>query len=183
MTTIRSALPADARAIAELHVLSWQQAYCELLPLDFLAALSVERREAMWTESLARGVPSLLVAEANDRIVGFSAFGPCRDSGAELADHELWAIYLASSHWSTGLGRELWLRSREAMVARGAGTISLGVLAGNQRAIRFYSAAGFRPAAAGTRTFELGGVQLEEIRYVLRDLGKAFEIAPSEAAR
>lgn len=168
---IRPALPADARAIAEVQVQSWRSAYRELLPQGFLDALSVEKRQAMWAQSLAKGAPSLLVAEVDDRIVGFSAFGTCRDSGAASTDHELWAIYLASSHWSTGAGRRLWLTSRAAMAARGAARITLWVLAGNQRAIRFYCAAGFRPEAASTRTLAVGGVQVQEIRYVLRDPG------------
>jgi RimJ/RimL family protein N-acetyltransferase len=57
------------------------------------------------------------------------------------------------------------------MAARGAARITLWVLAGNQRAIRFYCAAGFRPEAASTRTLAVGGVQVQEIRYVLRDPG------------
>lgn len=177
-TAIRIASPADARGIAELHVLSWRQAYGELLPAALLAGLSVERRQATWSESLARGVPSVLVAEVDDRIAGFAAFGPCRDRGAERADQELWAIYLASSQWSTGLGRRLWLGSRQAMVERGATRISLWVLAGNRRAIRFYAAAGFQPEPAFTRTLELGGAQVEEVRYVLRDVGQATQGAP-----
>ncbi|MDR6857808.1 GNAT family N-acetyltransferase [Variovorax guangxiensis] len=177
---IRPALPADARAIAEVHVQSWQCAYRDLLPHAFLDALSVEKRQAMWAESLAKGAPSLLVAEVDDRIVGFSAFGICRDSGAASCNHELWAIYLAPSHWSTGAGRQLWLTSRAAMAARGAARISLWVLAGNERAIRFYSAAGFQPETASTRTFAMGGAQVQEIRYVLQDAGGP---APASAAR
>jgi len=37
---IRAALPTDAQGIAQVHVRSWQQAYRELLPSDFLDSLS-----------------------------------------------------------------------------------------------------------------------------------------------
>jgi hypothetical protein len=66
----------DARAVAQVHVLSWQHAYREILPSGFLSQLSVESREAMWHESIVKGVPELLVARVQDTIVGFIAFGP-----------------------------------------------------------------------------------------------------------
>lgn len=163
---IRTAAVSDARAIAEVHVLSWQHAYSNLLPRAFLAALSVEQRESMWLEALRIGRPSLLVAETNGQVVGFSAFGPCRDENSKPTDAEVWAIYLAPSKWSTGLGRQLWLRSKEALRSQGASNISLWVISGNERAINFYTAAGFCPEPGSAKAFELGGIQLHEVRYV-----------------
>ncbi len=37
---IRDAIPADASAIAHVHVSSWQQAYRQLMPAAFLASLT-----------------------------------------------------------------------------------------------------------------------------------------------
>jgi hypothetical protein len=70
---LRPADIADARAIAKVHVLSWQHAYRGLLPQGFLDGLSVEQRQAMWSSSITQGDMSILVAEVNDRVVGFSA--------------------------------------------------------------------------------------------------------------
>jgi ribosomal protein S18 acetylase RimI-like enzyme len=177
---IRPALPGDARAIAEVHVQSWQSAYRDLLPQAFLDALSVEKRQAMWAESLAKKKPSLLVAEVDERIVGFSAFGPCRDEGALPTDHEVWAIYVVPSQWSTGLGQQLWLQAKEAMARQGATRISLWVLAGNQRAIRFYVAAGFRPEPGLVKSFEMAGVRFQERRYLLQEAaGPAITLHPA----
>jgi GNAT superfamily N-acetyltransferase len=163
---IRPATTHDAEAIARVHVASWQAAYAGILPVEYLAGLSVERRRTMWAVSIAKGMPHILVAVVDDQPVGFSAFGPCRDEGASPGDFEVWALYLARSHWSVGLGRQLWLASREAAVAQGARQISLWVIAGNRRAITFYEAAGFAPEVNSLKKFELGGVQLEEVRYV-----------------
>jgi ribosomal protein S18 acetylase RimI-like enzyme len=167
---IRRAEIADAREIAEVHVRSWQHAYRGLLPQSFLDGLSVEQREAVWSSSLAQGEASVLVAEVNDRVVGFSAFGPCREEGAHSSDYEVLAIYVDPSQWSTGVGRELWLRSREAMIAQGADRVSLWVLVGNERAIRFYTAAGFQLEPGSVKAIEIGGVQAHEARYVLRSI-------------
>ncbi|MDR3395501.1 MAG: GNAT family N-acetyltransferase [Parasulfuritortus sp.] len=165
---IRTASVEDARAIAEVHVLSWQHAYRDLLPADFLARLSVAKREAMWADSLAANRSELLVAEAGGRVVGFAAFGHCRDATTGPSDYELWALYLTPDHWSTGLGRCLWLQSKAAMASQGATAISLWVLAGNARAIRFYEAAGFQCDTDSAKTFELGGMPVQEVRYSQR---------------
>ena len=42
--TIRIAEVTDAPAIAEVHVLSWQEAYAGIVPADYLAALDPQER-------------------------------------------------------------------------------------------------------------------------------------------
>ena len=46
-------------------------------------------------------------------------------------------------------------------------SVGLGVLAGNGRAIKFYTAAGFKADATSAKDFTMGGVKLQEVRYVL----------------
>lgn len=162
---IEPATPEDCRAIAEVHVLSWQHAYKGILPAEYLDALSITSREAMWRESFVNGQPQLLVAKNNGAVVGFVAFGPSREEGAQALCAEIWAIYLTPSIWSQGTGRQLWLAAWERLLTQGFRTVSLWVIAGNARAIRFYSAAGFKPATHSTKAFTLGGVSLQEIRY------------------
>jgi ribosomal protein S18 acetylase RimI-like enzyme len=55
------------------------------------------------------------------------------------------------------------------MVAEGANRISLWVMLGNDRAVRFYTAAGFQVDAGSAKAIEVGGVQVHETRYVLQD--------------
>ena len=166
---IAQATPEDCRAIAEVHVLSWQHAYKGILPAEYLASLSIEQRETMWRESIAKEQPQVLVAKSEGEVLGFVAFGPSRDDGVSPNRAEIWALYLAPSSWSRGLGRGLWLASLERMVAQGFKTVSLWVIAGNERAIRFYAAAGFKPEPTSIRGFMLGGVQLQEVRYLFDD--------------
>jgi ribosomal protein S18 acetylase RimI-like enzyme len=156
----------DARAVAQVHVSSWQHAYREILPPGFLSQLSVESREATWRECIVKGVPELLVARVQGAVVGFIAFGPSRDEGTGPASAEVWAIYLAPNSWSSGIGRALWLAAKDRMLAQGVRSVSLWVIATNERAIAFYRSAGFRPEAASLKEFTLGGVQLHEVRYV-----------------
>jgi len=41
---------------------------------EYLASLSVDKREAMWRESIVKGVPQLFVAKVEDDMVGWVAF-------------------------------------------------------------------------------------------------------------
>lgn len=163
---IRTAIPSDVEGIVRVHVATWKQAYTHILPAELLANLPAENRRSMWAKSVAEDFPHVLVAEVDGEVVGFSAIGPCRDDGSCPSDFEVWAIYLSPSHWSLGLGRELWLASRAFAADRGASSISLWVFADNERAIKFYQKAGFTVDKGSRKTFELGGTQLQEVRYV-----------------
>ena len=165
---VAHAAPEDARAVAEIHVDTWRAAYASIVPADYLSWLSVERREAMWNECIATGAPELLVAKKAGVVQGWLSFGQCRDEGSPKTEAEVWAIYVAPSAWSTGAGRLLWLRARELMLAQGFKSCSLWVFPQNDRAIKFYHSAGFVHDGSEPKSFELGGTQLQEVRFVSR---------------
>lgn len=162
---VEPATLGDCRAVAQVHVTSWQHAYRHMLPAAFLDALSVERRQEMWSEALAARSVQLYVARGDQGIAGFIAFGACRDDDAPPRRAEIRALYLAPSSWSQGVGRRLWMTARECLVAQGHETVSLWVLAGNERAIRFYRAVGFQAEPQSIKVFELAGAPLQEVRY------------------
>jgi ribosomal protein S18 acetylase RimI-like enzyme len=163
---IEQATTDDCRGIAEAHVESWQHAYKGLLPEQYLASLSVPEREAMWRRMQEQQPTHLLVARNAEQVAGFVAFGASRDEGAPKNQGEVWAIYVKPTFWSTGTGRSLWLAASQQLRAEGHSTVSLWVIAGNQRAIRFYERAGFVAEPESRKQFELGGAMLEEVRYV-----------------
>jgi ribosomal protein S18 acetylase RimI-like enzyme len=164
---IEPAVLAHCREVAEVHVLSWQQAYAGLLSAEYLSALSVDGREVAWREAVVKGAPRLLVAMAGGRVAGFVAFGSSRDKDAAPGAAEVWALYLAPSCWSQGIGRALWLAALEHIRTQACSSVSLWVLAGNERARRFYAAAGFAPDPSSMREFTIGGARVSELRYVL----------------
>jgi ribosomal protein S18 acetylase RimI-like enzyme len=164
---IEPATPRDCRAVAEVHVESWQHAYKDLLPAQFLASLSVQERETMWRSVVERQPKHLLVARSAGQVVGFVAFGACRDEGAPSDRAEVWAIYVKPAFWSSGAGYQLWLTAQQQLRAERYKTVSLWVFADNQRATSFYTRAGFQAEPASRKRFELGGAMLEEVRYVL----------------
>jgi L-amino acid N-acyltransferase YncA len=163
---ITHALPEDARAVAEIHVNTWRAAYASIVSAEYLASQSVERRQAWWSQCIAAGTPELLVAKDNGVVHGWLNFSTSRDDNTHKDEAEIWAVYVAPAFWSTGTGRLLWLRAKELMLAQGFKSCSLWVFPKNSRAIKFYQAAGFVADSSPPKNFELGGQQLQEVRYV-----------------
>jgi ribosomal protein S18 acetylase RimI-like enzyme len=165
-TNISRAISEDAAAIARVQVRSWQAAYEGIVPADYLAALTSEKREAVWREFIPRGEPELLVARDGESIVGFIAFGLCRDENAAADRAEVWAIYVAPSHWAQGVGSQLYSRARARLIDQGYQSVGIWVLTENTRAIQFYARVGFTADDDSAKEVVIGGKPLKEIRYV-----------------
>ena len=75
----------ECRDVARIHVDAWRAAYAGIVDPAYLADLSIERREAMWRQSVESGRPHLLVAKRAARIMGWVALGACRDDDAPPA--------------------------------------------------------------------------------------------------
>ena len=164
---VRHATAADADAIGRVQVETWRAAYRGLMPDEAIEAFDVESRQRMWREALSnerRPGSAICVAEADGAVVGFASVGAWRE-GQEVVDGvgELFAIYVSSEHWSTGTGRALIERAEASMRESGFTEARLWVLDGNERAERFYRAAGW--VADGRKVDVLGGVEVAEIRY------------------
>jgi len=162
-TVVRIATPEDARAIAEIHVASWQEGYRGQLPDNYLNSLSAEAREKMWAQALREGV-SVLLAEHAGKPLGFVSFGPSRDDDAPETSGEIYGLYLHPDAWSTGKGQHLQESALVALAASGSTVVTLWVLISNDRARRFYSRHGWQLDGA-TKVIELDGVTLSEVRY------------------
>jgi GNAT superfamily N-acetyltransferase len=168
---IRLAVPDDAHGIALVHVRSWQATYPGIVPQQILDRLSVDRREAFWRETIVRSLDQatdvgerVWVAEGpGGGIDGFASIGPTRDEDLPLKTGELFTIYLVREAWSKGLGRRLLAAAVDDMAVR-HDPLVLWVLTANDRARRFYEAAGWRGDGA-SRTLDFDGTPIEEIRY------------------
>jgi ribosomal protein S18 acetylase RimI-like enzyme len=166
---VRDALPGDAKSIASVHVRSWQQAYLNLMPPDFLASLTetLPKREAYWARAIESKDADVLVSEVDGNVLGWISVGPCRDedkSGAESG--EVMAIYVLAEYWGKGIGAELWKSGLKRLFDQGYKNITLWVLSANERAVRFYQGLGGREELGSRRTLVRGGVSLDEVRYV-----------------
>ena len=139
---IRSALPSDSSAIALVHVRSWQVAYRGLIPDAVLDGLDVERDAKVRAWLIEQPGWDVLVADVGF-VVGFCDLAPTRDADGEPSRiGEITAIYVQPDQWRRGCGRALLDAAITAARKRGFVELTLWVLQENQRARRFYEAAG-----------------------------------------
>jgi ribosomal protein S18 acetylase RimI-like enzyme len=122
-----------------------------------------------WQRVLSANESTNVVAKVGTEVLGFVSFGPCRDEGAPQGQAELWALYAAPEAWGQGVGRKLTEHALKQLKATGYRSTSLWVLTENHRGRRFYEASGFRVDPESEKTFELGGRQVKELRYMRAD--------------
>ena len=65
VVNFRSAEAGDETAIAEVHVLAWQNAYRGIIPDTYLDGLSVPKRTAVWQQIISELDPAARGAEHN----------------------------------------------------------------------------------------------------------------------
>lgn len=161
---LRAAQPEDAAAVAGVHVRSWQVGYRELLPHRYLDGLRPEDRARRYTfGGLDPRQPQTIVAVERGAICGFATTGPCRGDDRR-GTGELLALYVDPDCWGLGVGRALIREARVRLARLGFVNADLWVLAGNERAQRFYRIDGWIPDGS-RRLYEVWGVTLDEIRY------------------
>jgi ribosomal protein S18 acetylase RimI-like enzyme len=117
----------------------------------------------MWREGLARTPrpgSATFVAVVDNEVVGFATVGA---SWSEDGAGELYAIYVDPTSWGAGAGRALIEVSEDSLRDSGFDEAMLWVLEGNERAERFYRAAGWEHD--GEKEDEFQGARVTELRY------------------
>jgi GNAT superfamily N-acetyltransferase len=162
---LRAAVPGDEPAVAELHVASWRDAYRDLMPAAYLAALDPADRARRYTfDGPGRNAPATVLAvDGDDAIWGFATVGPSRDADSEGLG-ELYALYVDPPRLGTGTGRLLIAEARARLAARGHREAILWVLIGNTPAQRFYERDGWQ-RDGGERIEEPYGIVSTVVRY------------------
>ena len=158
VVSLRPATPADAMAVARVHVRSWQVGYRDHLPPDFLAGLDPAAWAARYTFDVAD--PFTVLAVAGDDIVGLVT--------TSIADEPavLMALYVDPGHWREGVAQQLMADALTRLRISDRTTAELWVLDGNERADRFYRAHGWRPDGRRRRE-NVRGVDVDEVAYTI----------------
>ncbi|HEX8712693.1 MAG TPA: GNAT family N-acetyltransferase [Terracidiphilus sp.] len=161
---IRMAEPDDALEVARVHVRSWQAAYRGLLPDEYLSQLRPEDRAKRYDfASVDPATPKTIVAIDGDAILGFATTSPSRDEDLP-GDGELCALYVDPDCWDRGVGTLLIAEARRRLLDQGFSHALLWVLAGNDRADRFYRRDQWLPDGK-SRGASMWGISIEEVRY------------------
>lgn len=130
--------PADAEALASVHVTSWRETYAGLLAPAFLARMSEPGHGRRFARALARpGAGDVTLVAANRHgLVGYAAGGPSRS--ATPGEAEVATLYILRQAQGAGLGGRLMGQIARALVAGGATSLMVSVLRDNIRARGFY---------------------------------------------
>jgi GNAT superfamily N-acetyltransferase len=144
--------------VGALHYRSRATAYAHFLPPEALNFGSPEALGEWWSErwKWEREDHRLTVAVDGDRLVGFSYLGPDEEPDAML----LSAIHVDPDYVGHGVGKMLMLDALEHLGDRAV----LWVLAGNDRALRFYQRGGW-VFDGTTRDEKMSGVTTHQLRY------------------
>lgn len=159
---IRHGDPRDSRAIAEVHRVSWMQAYSGLIPHKPLVQM-VDRRGESWWRKATRGPATLLVADVAGTVAGYATLGLNR-ARALPQEGEIYEIYLRPEYQGMGLGRSLFGEARGLLKSLGCRGAVAWCLEDSHIADRFFRMAGGRDIAEGMEDFD--GKDLKKIGFV-----------------
>jgi L-amino acid N-acyltransferase YncA len=169
---VRAATLEDADAIAEVHVISWQESYRGLIPQSVLDTLSIPDRKVAWRNVFAHlGRYPVYVVEEERQILGFGNGGACR-SEALGQEMEVYAIYLLARAQRQGIGSKLLRAVMSDFVVDGKKSAGLWVLRDNAIARKFYEKFGALPV--GERIEHRPEYDRPEVGYAWPDLKRSF---------
>jgi ribosomal protein S18 acetylase RimI-like enzyme len=127
---------AEISGKAYVHYKSWHETYAGLIDEGYLSRFTLEK----CTEIAHRTSDQILVAKDGDTVIGFVAYGACRDN--TLPQHgEVYAIYVLEAYYGKQIGYALMNAAMEQLADYPK--IAVWVLKGNDRAIGFYERYGF----------------------------------------
>ncbi|GAA2506682.1 GNAT family N-acetyltransferase [Streptomyces longisporus] len=134
---IRTALPAEAAAVAALHVRARATYYPDGLPDDGFDW------QAVWRQAIERPDGQVLCAVRDARLVGIASFRT--PEGAPADTVKLFQFHVDPDHWRSGIGTALHTACADQWRADGRRTAVLDVHVDNQRAQAFYARRGWVP--------------------------------------
>ena len=152
--TVRPAVAADARAIAEIHYAGWQVAYAHVVSDEQMAAKLPERRIAFWQARIAEPTCVVLIAEDEaGQAQGFVYAGDVLDhdirtGGLTGYDCEIYSLHCRLDMQGKGLGRLLMAETAYAFRERGRTALMLWAYRDNAYR-RFYEKIGGQIIAEG----------------------------------
>lgn len=165
MMIVREAKIADAPAIARVNIDTWRTAYRKIIPADYLAQQSYEKRESDWQETLenAKNTGIFVCVAENDsgQIVGFAS-GGCERMGKYVYQGELFAIYILEEYQRQGIGQQLVGTVATKLVELSLNSMLVWVL-GDNSACRFYEFLGGEKVEE--QQTSRAGVAMKEIAY------------------
>lgn len=169
MIIIRPAEISDAPSISRVHIDSWKSTYRGMIPDEILDNLNYARNAGRWSERCSDSEPdrTIFVAVDDGQVIGFAYCGPNRDTAWPFAC-ELYAIYILKEYQGQGIGRGLFNKTVEWLLAHKMPSMIVWVLKANPAEEFYKKLGGYR---VGLRMVHIG-LPLDAISYGWDDLRK-----------
>lgn len=141
---IRPALPADATDMAEIHVRSWEAAYKDIVPADYMDKMKATG-PGKWQKILSEGKYPQMIILQNGKTVGIMCVAAPGDDDLDDRVYELYGLYLHPDYYRQGIGTRAMEYAYDMARGKGKTAMTLWVFAENLNAIKFYEKCGFIP--------------------------------------
>ena len=161
ITSIRSARPEHAEALAAAHAQAWRLAYQGIIPHLNLERMIARRDTTWWSQAITQRSP-VLVFEYEGAAVGYATFGRVRAHSSPYRG-EIFEIYVAPVYQGLGFGGRLFRTARSALIDAGLSGLVVWALVDNEIACVFYRQLGGRQVGEASETF--GEVSLKKIAF------------------
>jgi GNAT superfamily N-acetyltransferase len=116
-----------------------------------------------WRAILADPAATMLLAEEDGKVTGFTACGESRDEDAGPEVGEVRTLFVAAGRWRRGVGRALMGAALADLRERGYAEATVWSFEANERANAFYEAHGFE--RDGSERTEETWAHVPEVRY------------------
>ena len=168
MATIRRARPADAGAIAKVHVETWHNTYAGIIPDGILLGLTEAGQARSWARHFRADPGQTLVAtDDTGTVVGFGSSGRS-SSGVAPYEGEVFTLYVLPDFQGQGIGRALLMALFAELRGAGLNAALIWVLAQNPARFFYHAMGGVLVA---TRDERFHGALLPAEAYGWPDLG------------
>lgn len=140
--TIRLALPTDALDMAEIHMRSWEIAYKDIIPREFICEKNTTR-QALYKRVITYENTNAYVIQYNKNTMGIMKIAPCQDNDLNEDFYELHYVYLHPNYFRMGIGTKSLEFAFDIARKLNKKYMTVWVLADNINSIKFYEKCGF----------------------------------------
>ncbi|PZS35409.1 MAG: N-acetyltransferase [Pseudonocardiales bacterium] len=168
--SVRPARQDDVAEIARIQVETWRASYLAILPASVIESLSVELAQQAWQQAVAAPPTPrhhVLVAQEQQAVVGFVAFGPADDLEPADPDPEATAALgplLVEPRWGRrGHGSRLLAAAVDLARVDAMARAIAWIPEGDVVSRAFLESAGWAPDGLA-RALDTGAGELREIR-------------------
>ena len=156
--TIRLAKPGDAPDMAEIHARSWEVAYKDIIPMEYIKQKNATRPE-LYQRIITDDNTTQYVIQADGKTVGIMGIDAPQQCDDDVGDeyYELRGIYLHPDYYRKGIGTQAVNFAFDIARKLDKKFMNVWVFAENANSIKFYEKCGF-VVDGKTRTYDYGKI-------------------------